>query len=136
MQNFSLLKAVGKVDCPVLLRRGMMASIDEWLAAAEVILAQGNQQVILCERGIKTFETSTRGTLDLSSIPILKERTHLPVVVDPTDACGQKRWVLPLAEAALCCGADGVMVEIDDDTSSPHALTPELFRTLSKSLGV
>ena len=99
MQNFSLLKEVGRVDRPVLLKRGMMASIDEWLAAAEYILAHGNQQVILCERGIRTFETATRNTLDLSAVPVARERTHLPIIVDPSHACGTWRWVAPMAIA-------------------------------------
>ena len=112
MQNFSLLKEVGRVDRPVLLKRGMMASIDEWLAAAEYILAHGNQQVILCERGIRTFETATRNTLDLSAVPVARERTHLPIIVDPSHACGTWRWVPAMAIAALAVGAQGVMVEI------------------------
>lgn len=112
MQNFALLKEVGRVDRPVLLKRGMMASIDEWLAAAEYILAQGNQQVILCERGIRTFETATRSTLDLSAVPVVRERTHLPIIVDPSHACGTWRWVADLAVAALASGAHGVMIEI------------------------
>jgi 3-deoxy-7-phosphoheptulonate synthase len=112
MQNFSLLKAVGRTDRPVMLKRGMMASIDEWIGAAEYILASGNPNVILCERGIRTFETATRNTLDISAVPVLRERTHLPVVVDPSHACGVRRWVLPLTRAALAVGAQGVMVEI------------------------
>lgn len=111
-QNFSLLKEVGKIDRPVLLKRGMMTSLDEFLAAAEYILAHGNPQVILCERGIRTFETATRNTLDLSAIPVLQERTHLPIIVDPSHACGVARWVTPMSEASLACGAHGLMVEI------------------------
>lgn len=112
MQNFPLLREVGKVNRPVLLKRGMMASIEELLSAAEYILAQGNQQVILCERGIRTFETATRNTLDLSAVPVLKYYSHLPVIVDPSHASGDWRWVIPLAEAALAVGANGVMIEI------------------------
>lgn len=112
MQNFALLKEVGRVDRPVLLKRGMMASIDEWLGAAEYILAHGNQQVILCERGIRTFETATRNTLDLSAVPVARERTHLPIIVDPSHACGTWRWVPAMSLAALAVGAQGVMVEI------------------------
>lgn len=111
MQNFPLLKAVGAADRPVMLKRGMMASIDEWLSAAEYIMAHGNAQVFLCERGIKTFESATRYTLDISSVPVVKERTHLPVVVDPSHASGERRWVPPLVRAALGAGADGVMIE-------------------------
>ncbi len=104
MQNFSLLKEVGRIDRPVMLKRGMMASIDEWLQAAEYILAHGNQQVILCERGIRTFETATRNTLDLSAVVVAKELTHLPVIVDPSHACGTWRWVPAMTEAALAAG--------------------------------
>lgn len=111
MQNFPLLKAVGAADRPVMLKRGMMASIDDWLAAAEYIVAHGNPNVFLCERGIRTFETATRYTLDLSSVPVVEERTHLPVVVDPSHAAGTRRWVPALVRAALGVGADGVMVE-------------------------
>jgi 3-deoxy-7-phosphoheptulonate synthase len=111
MQNFPLLKALGETDAPVMLKRGMMAEIDEWLAAAEYILAHGNPNVFLCERGIRTFETATRNTLDVSAVPVLRERTHLPVVVDPAHACGNRRWVPSLVRAALAAGADGVMVE-------------------------
>jgi chorismate mutase/prephenate dehydratase len=139
MQNFALLKEVGQVDRPVLLKRGMMASIDEWLAAAEYILAQGNQQVILCERGIRTFETATRSTLDLSAVPVVRERTHLPIIVDPSHAAGTWRWVANLATAALACGAHGVMIEIHPDpenalSDGPQSLNFERFAELVKNL--
>lgn len=111
MQNFSLLKAAGAADQPVMLKRGMMASIDEWLAAAEYVVAHGNPHVFLCERGIRTFTSATRYTLDISSVPVAQERTHLPVVVDPSHAAGTRRWVPPLVRAALGAGADGVMIE-------------------------
>lgn len=111
MQNFPLLRAVGRADQPVLLKRGMGATIDEWLNAAEYILAEGNDQVILCLRGIRTFEPSTRYTLDLTALPVVKERTHLPVIVDPSHASGKRRWVPPLAQGALAAGADGLIVE-------------------------
>ena len=140
MQNFSLLKEVGKVDRPVMLKRGLMASIEEWLSAAEYVLSHGNQMVFLCERGIRTFETATRNTLDLSAVPVLKETTHLPVIVDPSHAVGVRRWVPPLAEAALACGAHGVMLEIHPDparalSDGPQALTFEMFERLMLSLG-
>ncbi|HVR72893.1 MAG TPA: 3-deoxy-7-phosphoheptulonate synthase, partial [Planctomycetota bacterium] len=112
MQNFSLLREAGKVNRPVLLKRGMSATLEELLAAAEYILGQGNHQVILCERGIRTFETTTRSTLDLGAIPILKRLTHLPVVVDPSRAAGQRDLVLPLALAAHAVGPHGMIVEI------------------------
>lgn len=112
MQNFPLLREVGAINKPVMLKRGMMASIDEFLAAAEYILSQGNQQVILCERGIRTFETATRNTLDLSAVPVIKSFSHLPIIVDPSHAVGEWRWVVPMVEAALAAGAHGVMVEI------------------------
>ncbi|MEW6507967.1 MAG: bifunctional 3-deoxy-7-phosphoheptulonate synthase/chorismate mutase [Bacteroidota bacterium] len=115
MQNFSLLKEVGKTQRPVLLKRGIMASIDELLNAAEYILSQGNRQVILCERGIRTFETATRNTLDISAIPVLKELTHLPIIVDPSHAIGQRDKVAPLAKAAKIVGAHGIMIEIHPD---------------------
>lgn len=112
MQNFALLDEIGRVKKPVLLKRGMMATLDEFLAAAEYIYSKGNHQIVLCERGIRTFETAARNTLDLTAIPILKERTHLPVIVDPSHATGNRRWVIPLAKAALAVGAHGVMVEV------------------------
>jgi chorismate mutase / prephenate dehydratase len=121
MQNFALLKEVGKTQRPVMLKRGLSASIDEWLNAAEYILAQGNRQVILCERGIRTFETATRNTLDLSAIPVLKELTHLPVIVDPSHAIGERNKVAPLAKAAKVVGAHGIMVEFHPDP--PKALS-------------
>jgi chorismate mutase/prephenate dehydratase len=135
MANFALLKEIGRVDRPVMLKRGLMASIDEWLAAAEYILAAGNQQVFLCERGIRTFETATRNTLDLSSVVVAKERTHLPVIVDPSHAAGVRRWVPPMAVASIAVGAHGVMVEIHPDPPSaksdgPQALTFDMFRDL------
>jgi chorismate mutase / prephenate dehydratase len=111
MQNFELLRALGKIDRPVLLKRGMSATIDEWLHAAEYILAGGNLQVVLCERGIRTFETATRATLDISAIPVLRERTHLPIIVDPSHAAGRRELVVPLALAAVAAGADGLIVE-------------------------
>lgn len=111
IQNFSLLKKAGLAGKPVLLKRGLMTTMDEFLMSAEYILAAGNEQVILCERGIRTFETATRNTLDLSVVPLLKEKTHLPVIVDPSHATGKRRLVKPLAKAALAVGADGIMVE-------------------------
>lgn len=113
MQNFSLLKEVGKSAKPVLLKRGMNATIEEWLNCAEYILAAGNPHVILCERGIRTFETYTRNTLDISAVPALKELTHLPVIVDPSHAAGRASLVSSLSLAAVAAGADGIMVEVD-----------------------
>jgi chorismate mutase/prephenate dehydratase len=140
MQNFSLLKEVGKVDRPVMIKRGLMSSLDEWLGAAEYVLAQGNQMVFLCERGIRTFETSTRNTLDLGAVPVVKELSHLPVIVDPSHALGVSRWVPPLAEAAISCGAHGVMIEIHPDpehalSDGPQALTFGMFEALMKRIG-
>ena len=111
VQNFSLLKKLGQARKPVLLKRGLMTTIKELLMSAEYILAAGNPEVILCERGIRTFETATRNTLDLSAVPVLKEETHLPVIVDPSHAAGDRRWVAPLAKAAMAVGADGIMIE-------------------------
>jgi 3-deoxy-7-phosphoheptulonate synthase len=115
MQNFPLLSAVGKVDRPVLLKRGLSSTIEEWLAAAEYILAQGNGQVILCERGIRTFESATRNTLDLSAVVVLRERTHLPIVVDPSHGTGKRLYVAPMAWAARACGAHGISIEVHPD---------------------
>ena len=112
MQNFQLLSAVGEVERPVLLKRGLAATIDELLMAAEYIVKEGNEQVILCERGIRTFETATRNTLDISAVPIIKQRSHLPVVVDPSHAAGKVDLVEPLSLAAIAAGADGLMIEM------------------------
>ncbi|HZY97723.1 MAG TPA: 3-deoxy-7-phosphoheptulonate synthase [Candidatus Cybelea sp.] len=112
MQNFDLLRAVGRTHCPVLLKRGFSATVDELLAAAEYILAEGNSNVILCERGIRTFEPTTRNTLDLSAVPILRERSHLPVFVDPSHGVGVRRWIGPLCRAAKAVGAHGLLVEV------------------------
>lgn len=112
MQNFSLLKSVGTLRKPVVLKRGMAARVEDLLLAAEYILGEGNDQVILCERGIRTFETATRNTLDLNAVPYLKSRTHLPVIVDPSHAPGRRDMVLPLSLAAAAAGADGIIVEV------------------------
>ena len=137
MQNFDLLKELGKTKKPVLLKRGLSATIEEWLMSAEYIMAGGNDNVILCERGIRTFETYTRNTLDVAAIPIIKELSHLPVVVDPSHASGKSRLVEPLAMAAVAAGADGLMIEVHNDP--PHALsdgaqslTPEAFDDVAK----
>ncbi|HBF36708.1 MAG TPA: 3-deoxy-7-phosphoheptulonate synthase [Firmicutes bacterium] len=112
MQNFGLLRAVGRQSKPVLLKRGLAATIEEWLMAAEYIMAEGNTQVILCERGIRTFETATRNTLDLSAVPLIKSLSHLPIVVDPSHGTGKRKLVLPMAKAATAAGADGLLIEV------------------------
>lgn len=132
MQNFPLLRAVGEAGKPVLLKRSMMATVDELLQAAEYILATGNSQVILCERGIRTFETSTRNSLDLNAVAVLKERTHLPVIVDPSHGTGCARFVPALSKAAIACGADGLLVEVHVDPSvalsdGAQSLAPDSF---------
>ena len=139
MQNFILLKEAGRSGLPVLLKRGQCATIDEWLNAAEYIMAEGNPNVVLCERGIRTYETSTRNTLDLSAVPVLKERTHLPVIVDPSHATGAYRYVPPMAKAAVACGADGLMIEVHNNpacalSDGPQSLNFEKFARLSKAL--
>ncbi|MBQ9413648.1 MAG: 3-deoxy-7-phosphoheptulonate synthase [Clostridia bacterium] len=139
MQNFELLKELGKVDKPILLKRGLSSTIEELLMSAEYIMASGNEKVILCERGIRTFETMTRNTLDISAIPLLKKLSHLPVVVDPSHAGGKAELVPALSLAALAAGADGLIIEVHNDP--PHALsdgaqslTPEQFAELAKHL--
>ena len=139
MQNFTLLKELGKVKKPVMLKRGMSATIKEFLLSAEYILAQGNDQVILCERGIRTFETSTRNTLDLSAVPLLKEQTHLPVFVDPSHGTGNRKLVLPMTKAALVAGADGVIVEVHFQPESAlsdgdQSLDPNSYRNFIKEI--
>ena len=118
MQNFSLLRELGRTRTPILLKRGLSATVEEFLMSAEYVLAEGNPHVILCERGIRTFETATRNTLDLNAIPVLLERTHLPVIVDPSHGTGVARYVTPMAKAAAACGADGVIVEVHPDPSN------------------
>lgn len=120
MQNFDLLKAVGKTKKPVLLKRGLSSTMEEWLMSAEYVMSEGNENVILCERGIRTYETYTRNTLDLSAIPLMKEKTHLPIIVDPSHASGISRLVRPMSNAATAAGADGLLIEVHNDP--PHAL--------------
>ena len=140
MQNFDLLKAVGKTDRPVLLKRGMAASVDDLLSAAEYILSEGNPNVVLCERGIRTFETATRNTLDLSAIPVIRERTHLPIMVDPSHGVGVRRWIVPLCRAAKAVGAHGLLVEVHPNpaealSDSEQALTFNDFGRMMEELG-
>ncbi len=112
MQNYGLLRAVGKLNKPILLKRGMMSTINEWLMSAEYIIAEGNPNVIMCERGIRTFETETRNTLDIQAVPVVKKHSHLPVVVDPSHASGRWDLVIPMSKAAIAAGADGIIVEV------------------------
>ncbi len=139
VQNFSLLKEVGQTRLPVFLKRGLATTVKEFLMSAEYILAGGNQQVMLCERGIRTFETATRNTLDISAVPVLKERTHLPVIIDPSHATGYWQYVAPMAKAAVAAGADGLMIEVHNDpehalSDGPQSLKPERFATLMEEL--
>ena len=139
MQNFSLLAEVGRAGRPVLLKRGLSATIRELLMAAEYVMAHGNRDVVLCERGIRTFETGTRNTLDISAIPVLKEETHLPVIVDPSHAGGRAALVAPLAFAAIAAGADGLMIEVHPDpecarSDGEQSLNPEAFAGLMSHL--
>jgi chorismate mutase/prephenate dehydratase len=139
MQNFDLLRELGKVDRPILLKRGLSSTIDEWLGAAEYILAIGNQQVMLCERGIRTFETSTRNTLDLCAIPVLRELTHLPVIVDPSHGTGHRAYVAPMAKAARAAGAHGLLIEVHPDpdkarSDAEQSLSFPEFLSLMRSL--
>ncbi len=139
MQNFHLLKRAGRSKKPVLLKRGLSATIDEWLNAAEYIMAEGNSQVILCERGIRTFENYTRNTLDLSAIVAVKTLSHLPVIIDPSHATGRKEMVPAMAKAAVAAGADGLMIEVHNDPENalcdgPQSLRPEEFETLASEL--
>ncbi|MCL0096270.1 3-deoxy-7-phosphoheptulonate synthase [Thermodesulfovibrionales bacterium] len=139
MQNFRLLLEVGAVDKPVLLKRGLSASIKEWLMSAEYIMSRGNQRVILCERGIRTFETATRNTLDLSAVPVLKQLTHLPVAVDPSHGVGRWDLVIPMAKAAVAVGADALIIEVhtnpeDALSDGEQSLRPDMFVRLMQEL--
>ena len=139
MQNFSLLKALGKTNKPILLKRGFGSSINEWLFAAEYILNEGNNNIILCERGIKTFETMTRNTLDISSVPIVKGITKIPVLVDPSHSSGRRDLILPLSRAAIAVGADGIMVEVHCDpnkakSDQDETIDFETFKQLKEEL--
>ena len=139
MQNFELLKELGRCGKPILLKRGLANTIQEWLMSAEYIMAGGNEQVILCERGIRTFETATRNTLDLSAVPVIREKSHLPVVIDPSHATGVSRYVKPLAVAAAAVGADGLMVEVHNNPQKamcdgPQSLTPAQFDDVMRAV--
>jgi len=141
MQNFELLKELGKLNKPILLKRGLANTIKELLMSAEYIMSSGNENVILCERGIRTYETATRNTLDLSAVPVLHELSHLPVVVDPSHATGVARYVKPMAMAAVASGADGLIIEVHNDP--PHALSdgaqslrPEQFADVSRAISL
>jgi 3-deoxy-7-phosphoheptulonate synthase len=147
MQNFRLLKEVGKLDKPILLKRGLSATIKEFLMSAEYVASEGNREIILCERGIRTFEESTRNTLDISAIPVLKEETHLPVIVDPSHAVGKWHLVPALAKAAIAAGADGLLIEVHADPENAmcdgsQSLNPKTFsrlvgdlKKISKAIG-
>lgn len=139
MQNFKLLREVGKTNKPIFLKRGLASTIDEWLMAAEYIMSEGNDNVILCERGIRTYETSTRNTFDVSAIPVTQELTHLPIIADPSHATGNYKYVAPVAKAGIAAGADGIMVEVHDcpecaESDGPQSLKPEKFADLMAEL--
>jgi len=141
MQNFELLKELGRLDKPILLKRGLSSTLKEFLMSAEYIMAGGNEKVILCERGIRTFETATRNTLDLASIPLLKEKTHLPIIVDPSHATGIASLVKPMAMAAAAAGADGLMIEVHNDPAhalcdGAQSLTPEQFADVVQAVNL
>jgi len=141
MQNFELLKMAGKVNKPIILKGGLSATIEEWLLAAEYILSAGNPQVILCERGIRTYEPSTRNTLDLSAVGVAKELSHLPVIVDPSHAAGRRDLIAPLSKAAIASGADGLLIEMHPNpaeavSDGPQSLHPEQFIQLAGELGM
>ncbi|MBE6929016.1 MAG: 3-deoxy-7-phosphoheptulonate synthase [Ruminococcaceae bacterium] len=140
MQNFTLLRELGKLNKPILLKRGLSSTIDELLMSAEYIMAGGNEEIILCERGIRTFETHTRNTLDLSAIPVLKELTHLPVVIDPSHSTGYARFVRPMSRAAAAAGADGLIIEVHNNPSAalcdgPQSLTPDAYKEVAGDVG-
>jgi 3-deoxy-7-phosphoheptulonate synthase len=139
MQNFSMIKELGKIDKPIMLKRGIAATIEEWLMSAEYIMSNGNKDVMLCERGIRTFETYTRNTFDLSAIPVVHKKSHLPVVADPSHATGYRDQVPPMARAAVAAGADALMIEIHNDpekalSDGPQALLPDIYLQLMEEL--
>ncbi|MDC0206022.1 3-deoxy-7-phosphoheptulonate synthase [Nitrospinae bacterium] len=139
MQNFSLLKELGRINKPILLKRGMMNTIKEFLMSAEYVLSEGNSNVILCERGIRTFETATRNTLDISCIPVLKKETHLPIIIDPSHATGHWEMVESMSRASIAAGADGLIIEVHPDpvkafSDGPQSLKPSKFSKLMKNL--
>jgi 3-deoxy-7-phosphoheptulonate synthase len=139
MQNFELLKELGRVKKPILLKRGFMNTLTELLMSAEYIMAEGNQNIILCERGIRTFETHTRNTLDLAAVPVLHELTHLPVIIDPSHGVGVSRYVKPMALAAVAGGADGLIIEVHNDppnaiSDGAQSITPEQFADLAEKI--
>ena len=140
MQNFALLRAVGQTGKPVLLKRGLAATIDEWLMAAEYVAANGNPNIILCERGIRTYETKTRNTLDISAVPVVKQLSHLPVIIDPSHAAGQWQWVAPLARAGIAAGADGLIIETHPNpaealSDGPQSLNFPHMEELMREIG-
>ncbi|MHB8171375.1 MAG: 3-deoxy-7-phosphoheptulonate synthase [Thermincolia bacterium] len=139
MQNFQLLRRVGKTNKPVVLKRGLAATVEEWLMAAEYIMSGGNYNVILCERGIRTFETATRNTLDISAVPVVKGLSHLPIIIDPSHATGDYKLVKPLAKAAVAVGADGLLIEVHPEPTKalcdgPQSLTPQAFQEMMQDL--
>jgi 3-deoxy-7-phosphoheptulonate synthase len=141
MQNFTFLKDLGKASKPVLLKRGMSATIEEWLMSAEYVLSGGNHQVILCERGIRTFETATRNTMDIGAIPVVKKKSHLPIVADPSHAIGIRDKVIPMARAAVAAGADGILVEVHNDpdhakSDGAQSLFPDQFSQMMKEVRI
>jgi 3-deoxy-7-phosphoheptulonate synthase len=139
MQNYSLLKLAGQTSKPILLKRGLAATIDEWLMAAEYIMSEGNRRIILCERGIRTFSDNTRNTLDLSAIPSIKDVSHLPVIIDPSHAAGRRDFVIPLSRGAIAVGADGLLVEVHNDpthalSDGTQSLYPHQFEDLMRDI--
>ena len=139
MQNFDLLKAAGHQDKPVMIKRGMSATYEEWLMSAEYVMASGNENVILCERGIRTFESYTRNTLDIAAIPVLRQLTHLPVIIDPSHATGKYWLVETLSRAAVAAGTDGLQIEVHNDPAhalcdGPQSLKPDVFDPLARKL--
>jgi len=139
MQNFNLLKVLGAQPKPVMIKRGLSSTYEEWLMSAEYVMASGNDQVILCERGIRTFETYTRNTLDLSAVPVLRHLTHLPVIIDPSHATGRYALVAPLAMGAVAAGCDGLLIEVHNDpahalSDGPQSLNPDAFDKLNRRL--